>query len=257
MKYSFGGSYFIFLLFFVNTSALWAQRPDTGNTKQQIIKLNVPALVFKNFSFQYERKVSHTNTFAVAVRYRPTGKIPFKSIVEEAVNDTEIQVDSFRIGNFGITPEFRFYLGKKGAFRGFYIAPFISYNHYRGDVPVNYYDYVNNATIDKTATFTGSVNSFTAGFQLGAQWKLSEKIYLDWWIMGPNYGISKGDFVFSGALNDIEQISLQFELEKIEQTIPLVKIETPEKPNANGAAFKVNGPWAGIRAFGINLGYRF
>jgi len=224
---------------------------------KNIVKVNIPALFFKNFSFQYERKTGNKNSLAIAVRYRPVSNIPFQKTVEDIVNDKSIRVDLGKIGNLGITGEYRFYIGKRGALHGFYIGPLISYNNYKGDVPVNYYDYVNNATIDKTATFTGSVNSFTAGFQIGAQWKLSEKIYLDWWIAGPNYGISNGRFDFSGSLNDIEQISLQYELEKIKQTIPLIKIELDGNPNANGAAFKVKGPWAGIRAFGINLGYRF
>ncbi|MBL0355577.1 MAG: DUF3575 domain-containing protein [Chitinophagaceae bacterium] len=230
---------------------------NSDTEKSNILKLNIPALFFKNFSLQYERKLSPNHSFALGLRYRPAGNIPFKKTVEDIVDDPSIRVDLAKIGNLGITAEYRFYLGKKGVLSGFYIAPLISYNHYNGDVPVNYYDYVNNVTIDKTATFKGSVNAFTAGFQLGAQWKLSEKIYLDWWIVGPNYGISNGHFDFIGQLNDIEQISLQYELEKIKQTIPLIKIELDGKPDANGAAFNVKGPWAGVRALGINLGYRF
>jgi hypothetical protein len=225
-----------------------------------IIKLNVPALFFKNFSLQYEKAVAKKQSFAVAVRYRPEGKIPFQGTVEDLVDDKSIRIDLARIGNVGITPEYRFYFGKKGVTNGFYIGPFISYNYYKGNVPINYNDYddVNHVSIEKTAVFKGSVNTFTAGFQAGAQWKLSDKISLDWWIVGPNYGISKGTFDFVGTLNDIEQISMQYELEKIKNTIPLIKINIADgSPNANGATFKVNGPWAGIRAMGINIGYRF
>lgn len=226
--------------------------------KENIIKINVPALVFKNFSLQYERKVNKKQSFALSFRYRPTGSLPFQGLVKKAVDDTLIRVDLTRIGNLGITPEYRFYLSKKGAMQGFYLAPFISYNHYTGKVPVNYYDYVNNVIIDKTATFSGSINSFTAGLQLGAQWKINDKFSFDWWIIGPNYGTSSGRFDYAGTLNDIEQISLQFELEKIKQTIPLIKIDIPKgSPNDNGATFNVKGPWAGIRAMGLNLGYRF
>jgi len=247
----------LFLLATVNFVAAQASADPVKNDKDNIIKLNLPALVFKNISLQFERKISSKNSFAVGIRYRPAGSIPFRSVVENAVDDASIKVDLARIGNVGITPEYRFYLGKKGALQGFYIGPFISYNYYNGDVPINYNDYVNNMSVEKTAVFKGNTSAFTAGFQLGAQWKLSDKIYLDWWILGPNYGFSNGDFDFVGSLNDLEQISMQFELEKIQQTIPLIKIEMPEKANASGASFKVKGPWAGIRAFGINLGCRF
>lgn len=255
MKHSYLERFLFSLSLVIIFSAAHAQK-ETGN----IIKINVPALFFKNFSLQYEKAVGKKQSFAVAVRYRPEGKIPFEGTVEDLVDDKSIRVDLARIGNFGITPEYRFYFDKKGATNGFYIGPFISYNYYKGNVPINYNDYddINHVSIEKTAVFKGSVNTFTAGFQLGAQWKLSDKVSLDWWIVGPNYGISKGTFDFVGALNDIEQISMQYELEKIKNTIPLIKIDIADgSPNANGATFKVNGPWAGIRAMGINIGYRF
>ncbi len=241
------------LLFFLTFGTAQAQEK-----KDNIIKINVPALVFKNFSFQYERAVGKKQSFAVAVRYRPEGKIPFQKPVENFVDDKSIRVDLGRIGNFGITPEYRFYLGKKGGLQGFYVGPFVSYNNYKGDVPINYNDYVNNASVEKTAVFKGSVNTFTAGFQLGAQWKLSDNISLDWWILGPNYGVSKGDFDFNGTFNDIEEISMDYELNKIKASIPLVKIKDIDiRENGSGASFKIDGPWAGLRAMGICIGYRF
>lgn len=257
MQHPFLKATIVLVVFFVQSNLLTAQSVVSGKP-ENVIKINVPALAFKNISLQYERKLNSKSSFALAVRYRPSGSLPFQSIVKKTVDDTLIRVDLTRVGNFGITPEYRFYFGKKGAMQGFYLAPFISYNHYNGKIPVNYYDYVNNVIIDKTATFSGGINTFTAGIQLGAQWKISDKVFFDWWIVGPNYGTSKGSFDFAGALNDIEQISLQFELEKIKQTIPLIKINIPQgSPNDKGATFSVKGPWAGIRAVGLNLGYRF
>ena len=224
--------------------------------KNNLLKINVPALFFKNISLQYERKTSRKNSFVLAVRYRPSSNIPFQKTVENIIDDASVKVGLFKVGNFGITPEYRFYLGKKGAFHGFYIGPFISYNHYQGDVPINYSDYVNNTSVEKTATFLGSTNSFTVGFQLGAQWKLSDKIYLDWWILGPNYGVGNGDFNFVGSLNGFEQVSMQYEIDKLKETLP-IKVIKSKTVTENGATFKVEGPWAGIRAFGLNLGYRF
>ncbi len=232
-----------------------AQQTAAGNGN--IIKLNIPALVFENFSLQYEHQVRNKRSLALSVRYRPVKEVPFKKWVEDVVDDTSIRVDLAKIGNIGITGEYRFYLGKKGGMQGFYIAPMLSYNYYKGDVPVNYYDYVNNTTIDKVATFKGSTNAVTAGLQVGAQWKLGEHFYFDWWIAGPNVGYTKGDFSFAGALNDIERISLQYKLEEIKQTIPVLTVDIPRNPDANGAVFSVKGPWFGVRAFGLNLGYHF
>ena len=145
---------------------------EFSDNKDNIIKLNVPALFLKNISLQYERKIGTKNSFLVAVRYRPKSTMPFQSTVEKLIDQPNVRVDLFKMGNFGITPEYRFYLGKKKDLQGFYIGPFISYNHYKADVPVNY---MGDA---KTGLFTGGMNTFTAGFQVGAQWKLSEKLYL-------------------------------------------------------------------------------
>ena len=240
------------LAILTGSNKLHAQAADTikSTEKINILKVNVPALFLKNISLQYERKLGRKNSLAVAVRYRLKSTMPFQSTVEKLIDQPAVRVDLFKMGNFGITPEYRFYFGKKAAPQGFYIGPFISYNHYNADIPINYM----NDT--KTGVFTGGINTFTAGLQIGAQWKLSEKIYLDWWIVGPNYGISKGDFICNTPLNDVEQISMDFELFRLmEGTDP--KIIDSYKVTANGASFVVDGPWAGIRAMGINIGYRF
>jgi hypothetical protein len=233
----------------ISSNVLPAQIADN---KENIIKINVPALFLKNISFQYERKLSAKNSFVIAVRFRPKSTIAFQSTLEKLIDQPAVRVDLFKMGNFGITPEYRFYLGKKTAPLGFYIAPFISYNHYNANVPVNY----DSLTKQKTAVFTGSQNTFTAGFQLGVQWKLSDKIYLDLWIVGPNYGLAKGDFTAALPLNDDEQLNMFFQLFKLTEGIN-PKIIKSFDVNANGASFKVNGPWGGIRAMGINIGYRF
>ena len=231
-----------------------AQVADTIklDEKINILKINVPALFFGNLSLQYERGISKKHSFGLNIRYRPKLTMPFQDIVDKLIDQSTIRLDLFKMGNFGITPEYRVYFGKKLVPQGFYIGPFISFNHYNADIPVNYM----NDT--KTGVFKGGLTTFTAGFQLGAQWKLSRKVYLDWWIIGPNYGISKGgDFAFATPLNETEQISMDFELFRIKEgTNP--KIINSYKVTADGASFEVDGtPWAGIRAMGINIGYRF
>jgi len=240
---------FVVACFYIN--AVKAQGANE-EAKNSIIKINVPALFLKNISLQYEMKTSTKSSFAVAVRYRPKSTVPFKSTIENLIDQPAIRVDLFKMGNIGITPEYRFYLGKKKAMQGFYIAPFISYNHYTAAIPINY----DSLTKEKTAVFNGSTNSWTFGFQLGAQWKLNDNLTLDWWILGPNYGVMKGNFVTNSTLNDDEQTNMFYQLFKITEGISPKIIESFDV-KSNGTSFIVNGPWGGIRAMGINLGYRF
>ena len=253
--YSFRLLFFIALMLSFSAS-LYAQEKN-----ESIIKINLPALVLKNFSFQYEKAINKKRSFAVAIRFRPQTGIPFQKAISDFFTDTTIRLDLAKMGNIGITPEYRFYLGKKGALQGFYLGPFISYNHYSGDAPINYWSYnlQTNQSIAKVAVFKGHINTYTAGLQVGAQWQLSNKLSLDWWIVGLNYGINKGDFKYRGALSPFEQITLnEVKLRPMKELLSSVlNVNLYEPANANGAAFGTSGQWFGFRAMGINLGYRF
>ena len=77
-------------------------------------------------------------------------------------------------------------------------------------------------------------------------------MYLDWWILGPHYGSSKGSVIGKKPLSPSEQTSLKAELDGID--IPILK--TTNSVDANGATVFFKGPWAGLRA-GVCLGFRF
>jgi Protein of unknown function (DUF3575) len=218
--------------------------------KDNIIKLNVSSLAVKNIALQYERRISKKTSAALSLHLRPFGNVPFKSTIKKIIDNPYTNIDELKLGNFGITPEFRFYPGKKGALRGFYIGTFLSYNSYKTDVPITY----ENGT--KTGIFSGKLRAYTAGIQLGAQWKLNNSLTLDWWILGPNYGGGSGDVVLVSPLSYTEQVTLKYELEQLKNDVPLNVIKS-YAVDGNGATIILKGPWAGLRGLGFNLGYRF
>ncbi len=229
-----------------------AQKTDTTGVpaKDNIIKLNLSALLFKNISVQYERKIARRVSLALNVHYIPFGKAPFKSLIEKAIDDPSVKIDDFQLGNFGVTPECRFYVGKQGALHGFYFGLFASMNNYKTDFPVNYSNGV------RTGIFSGKLKTYTVGLQLGAQWKLGKNITLDWWILGPNYGSASGDLNLATALSDDDQIDLRNELAKLKNDLPF-KVIKSYTVNSTGAVINAQGPWGGLRGLGFNLGYRF
>lgn len=231
---------------------LHAQQQDTmvGMQNSNIIKINVSALVFKNISVQYERKIAKRISVAANVHYMPFGKLPFLSSIEKAIDDPSVPVDKLKLGNFGFIPEIRFYLGKNEALRGFYLAPFASYSRYETDLPVNY-------GVNKTGIFKGNISAITGGLLLGAQFKLGKSVYLDWWIIGPNYGGSNGDLHLNSPLSTEEQIDLREQIEDLKTDGFYGKTIDSYTVDSNGAYIKVKGPWAGLRGFGLNLGFRF
>lgn len=223
---------------------------DTAPEPKNLIKLNLPPLAFKNITVQYERQIAKKMTAAATFRMMPKGSIPFQTTIIKLADDdnTKRQLNNLKIGNTAFMPEIRFYVGKHGAFRGFYLAPFASIAKYDANLLFEYDD--NGAT--KTIPMAGSVKSITGGLLLGAQWKLSKVVYLDWWMLGPNYGRSNGDISGQAQLTVSEQESLRDELDQLD--VPLTNFTY--RVNENGAAVNFKGPWAGMRA-GLCIGFRF
>lgn len=172
--------------------------------------------------------------------------------MEDDDTDTKEIVENFKLSNYTLTPEIRFYLGKKGYGRGFYIAPFYRNASYDGN---NFkFTFEGENMQDKIMTLSGSVNSNTFGIMIGAQWSLSKHILLDWFILGPHAGKGNGalEGVSSTNLSNMEQNEIRDILEDID--IPLV--DKTVLVDEHGAKINFDGFWGGLRA-GVSLGFKF
>lgn len=240
----------------LSAAIIYAQDKDTDKmssastpSEKNLLKVNLLSLPLNNYSFEYERVIGRKITFGLGYRFMPKGGIPLKSTITDLIDDPETsrQLDQFKTGNSAITPEIRFYMGKQ-AMRGFYLAPFARFSNYTAEGPLEFD--VNGTT--ETIPLTGKLNTVTGGLLIGAQWKLGGRVYLDWWMLGPQYGSSKGHLVGTKSLSNQEQAELKDELENLE--IPFA--DTKTTVDANGARMEISGPWAGVRS-GLCLGIRF
>lgn len=233
---------------------------------QNIVKFNVLPLLGGKLAFEYERLLTDRISVGAALSLRPKKGIPFGSTVKDIVDDEELNdlIDNFKSSNFSITPEARFYVSKRGPFRGFYVAPYVKYASYNATLPFDFDVDIDDANTDiysrtETIPLNGSIQSFTAGLSLGTHFKLSKNIYLDWRIIGPGYGSAKGKVSGKMALDSDEQASLRESLDELKvdlEDLPVgIKIESEVRPD--GADINVlRSPWAGIRT-GLSIGYRF
>ena len=221
---------------------------ENGSEKKNIFKINLSALAFKNISLQYERGIGKRTSLALNVHTIPFSNLSFQNTFKNLIDNTDVQYDQLKLGSFGIVPELRYYVGKKGALQGFYIGPFLSYSNYKLNLPVNY--------SGKTGIFDGDINSITGGLQLGTQFNISKNITLDWWILGPNYGSANGTLNLATTLNTLEQTELSKKLEQLKNDVPLNIIRS-YTVNSSGASIIAKGPWAGLRGLGFNFGFRF
>ncbi len=224
--------------------------------KMNLFKVNLLGLPIRTFSFQYERVINKVISVGISYRNMPEGNLPFKNQIINSMGDSDIETENtireFKIANYAITPEVRFYLGKKGYGRGFYIAPFYMNAGYKAsNFNIHYEDEFNNK---QSLALSGDIKSNTFGILFGAQWSLSKYVVLDWWILGPHIGKSKGNLtgIATPPLSPDAQANIRQILEDFQ--IPFVDKEVTV--NSQGAVLGLGGKWAGLRA-GLALGVKF
>lgn len=219
-------------------------------------KINLPGILLKNYSVQYERVLFRKISIAISYRTMPSATIPFKDAIIKASNTTDTNtkttLEKFRISNFAITPEVRIYLSKQGYGHGFYVAPFYRYASFKtSDLS---FTYQGNSSVEGNVSMSGKLTSNTGGFLLGFQKYIGKHVCIDTWLLGPHYGSATGEF--SGTpdkpLTSDEQADIRQQLNNIE--IPLTKKTVTV--TANNASLKLDGPWAGLR-IGLCIGVRF
>ncbi|MDF2157279.1 hypothetical protein [Algoriphagus sp. CAU 1675] len=226
---------------------------------KNLIKVNLTGFLLKNYGFQYERMLSRKTSFALGVRTMPKGDLPLMGFLENQIDDPDTfkEIERVSMGNFAVTPEFRFYLGKKSGPRGFYIAPYLRYS--KSDITVKDFEFTyeveeNGFFFEETRTLdlNGDIKGITGGLMFGAQWKLGKSLYLDWWIIGGSYGSSNGTISTVASLTQEEQDGLRNELNSLD--IPVLEYDV--EVNSNGAKMTFDGPFASLRG-GLSLGIKF
>ena len=242
----------LFILFFLATQHISAQ--EIQNDANQKIDKNIAKFNLIGFSIngQYERILSKRVSIAISYRVLPSGKFLFRGLFPTTDPRARESLNNLIVSNSAITPEVRFYLGKKGFGQGFYLAPFFRSAKFGGNgIGIDF-------TLDngQTATFNmeGNVKANTFGLLIGAQWKLGRNLWLDWQIIGPHYGSGNGNVtgISNISLSPTERINLENALRDI--SIPFIKQNVSVSPNQ--AIVNLNGPWAGLRT-GLSLGFDF
>ena len=223
------------------------QSNSTGGN--DIVKVNLSALAFRNISVEYERKVSDRNSLTLNIHTIPFGSLPYVSLAQNVIDKAYVDLNQAKIGALGATATYRFYSKKKGTFRGFYFAPMLNFNSYKTSLPIQY----NNG---KTGLFDGNITAITGGMQLGVQIPFGKRVYMDLWLLGPSYGISNGHLNFTGNLSINEQAILSAEIEDLKNSLPIYVIKSYQV-SSGGATITEQGPWAGLRGLGVNFGIRF
>lgn len=185
---------------------------STVKAQDNVVKLHLEGLAFKQLNFSYERVLSDKLSAGAKIGFFIPGKIP------GLVYTPEIPVDGYvanellknRFTGVSIVPEIRFYPGGKAP-KGFYLGAYIRYNTYKLGLSQtesyklsdqeyqdlspteDYYSLVDhtNKSIDATLDLEVKLRQFGLGGQIGVQWCIGDKVTIDWGIIGIGYDFYK------------------------------------------------------------------
>jgi hypothetical protein len=249
---------FVFLLLVSSVTTGFAQRSG-GKTSPSTpfnFKVNLSALFLRNVSLQGEYAFHKNLSVCLGGRWM----FPYSLTTVLGDQGIELQSPQIRRG-YAITPELRFYPGKKEKHQapyGFYLAPYVRYTNFNISalVPLD---------PDPTAFFPGgnadlSLNytGWAGGVMMGSQWVINH-FTIDWWIMGMHLGQGSIAGTASSPLFGIypdASAELQDEIQSAMSDLPFDTQTTVSVIN-NTAEVKVTGlPFGGFRG-GLCLGFAF
>lgn len=247
------------VVLFVATLSHAQDTEASPKLRKNIFKTNLSSVALDHYSFQYERVTNKKQSLGIGFGFSPEVDLPFKETLSDKFGDNEDAARAIETTLFSkvtVTPEYRFYVGKKDAPQGFYIATFARYLHM--SISQDYTFTPKSGNLHR-AHMTGKIDGIGGGVMLGAQWLLGkqQRISIDWWIAGPFFGTMDGDF--HGTDPDMDELDaddradLKSDIEGVD--IPLWDVEATIGDYTIDA--KLKGAFYGARVFGICLGFRF
>jgi hypothetical protein len=156
--------------------------PDKNNRKNSLM-LNITNPVLLSVQFQtiaYERILKNNQSFTVAF-----GKFSLPKFGEDLADSLGMNTD-YKDKGLHISGDYRFYLKKENKYaapRGFYIAPFYTYNYLNRE---NYW-YIDESLIENVTTNL-KFSIHTVGVELGYQFVFWDRMAVDMIMMGPGIG---------------------------------------------------------------------
>jgi Protein of unknown function (DUF3575) len=222
-----------------------------------LVKFNISGVVIKNYTAQYERILTKNSSITFSAGVSSKAPLPFKQALMDRFSDNADAVRAINTTLFTKyvgTLEYRFYLAGHAP-TGWYLAPFVRYINMTIDQD---YTYTDLKGVLHRPNLKAQFNAGGAGVLLGYQWMLGKRVGLDLWLLGPFYGTNvKADFVGNDPLwqqltaDDIQNIRRDI------NSVELPGYTVTDKINLPKIEALLEGPYYGVRAFGLALSYRF
>ncbi len=223
-----------------------------------VVKFNLSGVIIQSYTAQYERVLSPHSSITLSGSYTPNSTpLPFKQALLNQYGDNadakraiETTLFSKRIA----TLEYRFYPAGHAP-RGWYIAPFVRYANM--DIS-NDYSYRSQDGALHQVHLDANFNAGGAGILLGYQFQLGQHLGLDLWLLGPFYGtnvkaIFSGTDPYWATLKPYDIAKMKSDIDNTQ--LPLYTVSSTF--NLPLVTANLDGPYYGVRAFGLALAYSF
>lgn len=227
-----------------------------------VIKLNASQLALKNISLQYELGFHKNMSVALGYSNFLRREIPSQIYSNDKADGYHLPY----MKGWAITPEFRFYPGKKEekpAPHGFYLAPYMRYSKYTLGASYVEFDAVTSAK--REYELTGTYKGSTVGLMIGSQWIVGKHFSFDWWILGAGVGKAKLVLEATGSglnLTPAQQAALESDVtDNIGELGKFSNGALSVETTSNSAKITISGvPMTSIRGAlvgGFNFGFKF
>ncbi|WP_081910710.1 DUF3575 domain-containing protein [Hymenobacter sp. APR13] len=150
-----------------------------AQAQTNVVKIDIIQPIVNTAALSFEHKLSETSSFqlgvSVTANYREDGGFNYYS-------------EGRKTSGFGIMPEYRFYLSEKHpAMEGFYVAPFLRFQHLSQKGDYELYDPITGGYSRRKVDAT--LNAFGGGVVVGRHWIFKQRFSLDAQL-GPSYMVS-------------------------------------------------------------------
>ena len=210
------------------------------------LKLNLLSLLAVNISLQDEYTLNGNSAVCLGFSYLPERKIITNGVPE----DRKVEVEDLSFSGFSITPEYRYYFKGNGP-KGLYLAGYFRYAKY--STSEGLYKFKRDDGTYEPVKISGDYTTAVVGVMLGSQWLLSDRMTLDWWILGAGFGSQKADYTGKGDFDADDQQDIKDSFEDIN----VGGIDASVVTSSTQIDVTVKNNWPAVRAFGLCLGYRF
>lgn len=223
-----------------------------------VIKLNIPSLLFKTVAVQYERKLNRRFSATLGVVYRPKSSFFMYRFLADSASSFGLGTETAQILRSGrnstlmFTPELRYYF-KKRAPKGLYIAPFLRFIQEKNSFAFKYDESNVNPSVTRSSILTMRDNTFGGGILFGYHLVSKKKFAIDFWFAGPWFG-----YMGSKITAPINTANINsFDKAIIESKLSTVSNMDQFEWTSKGIETRTNRSGLGFRMFGINIGYNF